>query len=205
MSELDSDLRGAVPVHEVDQPRERSLVLGPVHAGAARCDATFARHANHLCHDQRRAAQRLAAQVHKVEVADEPVDCGVHVHRRDDHAVGQLEVAQLERSEHRWHRRPAFVEPAIDLGHELGIARLEIPIGHAPASSEQVEGELERLLARVLRDVFEPLEACLRGCLRALDHRPSLGLVSDQGRIDARVLMQARRQRKRVLHRELGS
>src|ERR1700687_3383240 len=87
MAELDADFRGAVPVYEIDQPRERGLVLRPVHARAPGRDATLAGYADHLGHDQRGATQRFAAQVHEVEIADQSVIGGVHVHRRDDDAV----------------------------------------------------------------------------------------------------------------------
>ena len=204
MAELDPDLRRRVPVHEIDQPRERGLVLRLVHAGAPESDAAFPGDAHHLGHHQRRASERLAAQVHNVEVADQTVLGRVHVHRRDDHAIRELEVAQPERGEHRRHRLAASTEPAVDLGHELRIADLEIPVSHPPASGEQVESELERFLSRVLRDVLEPLQACLRRALRALDHRPALGFVGDQSCLHARVFVQACGQRERILHRELG-
>ena len=41
MAELDPDLRRCLPVHELDQPLESSLMLAPVHSGAPRCDAPF--------------------------------------------------------------------------------------------------------------------------------------------------------------------
>src|SRR4029077_807111 len=99
---------------------------------------------------------------------------------RDDDAIGQVEITQPEWSEHRWRRTTVFVEPAIDSGYKLGIANLEIPVSYPPAPGKQIECELERLLARVLRYVFEPLEACLRSSLHTLDHRPALSFVCDQ-------------------------
>src|SRR6266849_2462395 len=99
----------------------------------------------------------------------------------------------------------ALVEPAVVAGYELGIASIEIPVSHAPASGEQIEGELERLLPRVLRDVLEPLEACLRRSLCTLDHWPSLGLIGHQRLIHARVFVKTCSERKRILHRQLRS
>ena len=65
--------------------------------------------ADHLGHHQPGPAERLAAQVHEVEVAGHAVARRVHVHRRDDHPVGQLQAAQPERLE---HRRPHLRLPA---------------------------------------------------------------------------------------------
>ena len=177
MAELDADLRHGVLMNEGGQPRERRFVLRLVHPGATGCDSPFARHAHHLGHHQGRPSQSFAPQVHEVEVRDQPVLCGVHVHRRDDHAIGKLELAEAKRREHRRRRIVPVAEPAVDFGHKLRIAHLEVPVRHAAAAGEQVEGELERLLMRVLRDVLEPFEARLCGTLRALDHRPALGLV----------------------------
>ncbi len=139
-----------------------------------------------------------------MEVSDQAVIGVIHIHRRDDHAIGQLELAQADRHEHRWDRITPVVEPPIDPLDELWIARLEIRVRHAPASRQQVECELQRFLMGVLRDVLEPLETCLRGPLGALDHGPPLHLVGGERFIEARVFVEAGSQRERILHGELG-
>ena len=55
--------------------------------GAAGRDPALGGDAHHLGHHQPGAAERLAAQVHQVEVAGHAVLARVHVHRRDDDPV----------------------------------------------------------------------------------------------------------------------
>ena len=101
VAELGGHRAVAVAVREVDDPLPRVDVLGAVHARAPGRDPPDVRDADHLGVDERRAAERARPEVDEVEVRRRPVDRRVHVHRRDDHAVGQLERAQLERREHR--------------------------------------------------------------------------------------------------------
>src|SRR5699024_9634512 len=89
-------------VHEVADTRPRiSLFISPQSA-AARRDTTLGRRAHHFCHDQTGAAQSLAAQVYEVEVAGHSVGGDIHVHRRYDHAVRQLQFAAFAIAEAVW-------------------------------------------------------------------------------------------------------
>src|SRR5271154_5261706 len=62
-------------------------------------------------------------------------------------------------------------EPAVQPGHELGVTQPEVVVGDPAAAGHDVEGELVRVLVRVLADVLEPLQAGLRGPLGGRDHR----------------------------------
>ena len=75
-----------------------------IHAGAAGRDPSLGRDADHLGHHQSGAAERARAEVDEVEVARGPVDGGVHVHRRHDHPVGQLQPRAAQNGSE--HRRP---------------------------------------------------------------------------------------------------
>ena len=105
-----------------------------------------------------RAAQRLAAEVHEMKIADQSVNGRVHVHGGDDHAVGQLELFESNRGEHRGKRLAAVTEPRVDFRNEFRISQLEIPVSHAPAARKKVERKLRRLLVCVHADVLEPLQ-----------------------------------------------
>ena len=96
-------------------------------------------------------------------------------------------------------------EPPVHVGHELRVAQPQVVVGDPAAAGHDVERELVRVLVGVLADVLEPLQAGLRGPLGRGDHRPPLRLVRGQRRIHTRLLMQARRQRQRVLHGQLGA
>ena len=187
-----------------------ALLIGP-QPGASRRDASLWRDADHLGHDQAGAAERLGAQVGQVEVAGHPVYSDIHVHRGNDHAVDQLELTEPERVE---HRRPDLTvtvssslflpgEPGVDIGNECGVAQPQVVIGDAPASGEDVEGELLRLLIDILLDVLEPLQAGLGRALRRQHHGLSLFFVCCQGGADVIALVQARCEGERILHREL--
>ena len=63
VAQLDSDLRRAVGVDEVDDPRPGSLLFLAVKARAPRCDSRFRTDANHLGHDQTCAAECFTAEV----------------------------------------------------------------------------------------------------------------------------------------------
>ena len=146
-----------------------------------------------------------------------PSTGGVHVHRRDDHAVGQLQRAEPERAgtSAAGQRRPASgSRPAPPRaaanqrsmrGHELRVAQPQVVVGDPPAAGDDVERELLRRLLDVLADVLEPLQAGLRRALGGQHHRPALGLVRRQRRWHVGVLVQAGGEGQRVLHRQLGA
>ena len=81
-----------------------SSLYMPVQPGVMRASGGDA---GHLGDDEPRAAERAAAEVHQMEVVRRAVDRGVHVHRRDDDAVGERHPAQAKRREHRRWRRVA--------------------------------------------------------------------------------------------------
>ena len=188
------------------QPTTWSSRYSPPQPGR---DPALRGRADHLRHHEPGAADRPRAEVDEVEVAHGSVDRGVHVHRRDDDAVGQHEIAQAERQEHR-RDRPAAVralhgpgEVLVDARDEPGIAHAQVVVGDAAAARQQVEREHAGLLADVARDALEPLEARLRGALRALHDRPALVLVGGERGPDVAAVAERPREGDRVLHREL--
>src|SRR3989454_427995 len=217
VGELERDPGQRVPVDKVHDALPGGQVLGLVHARAARADPALAAHVGHLRHHQRRAAHRPRAQIDEVPVAGGPVLGRVLAHRRDDDAVGEHEVAQPERREHRRRGRlggdaeAALVsrlgrEPAVHRLHELGVADPEVLVGDAQAAREQAEGELDRFQPAVVAlGLLEPLEAHLGRPLRALHQRPPLVLVGRQGAGDLPVLLEGPAQRDGVFHGQLGA
>ncbi len=200
-------------VREPGDPPPGRLVFGRVHPGAARRDPALRRNADHLGHHQRGTACRLAAEMDQVEVGRRAIAGRVHIHRRDDDPVLELQVAQPDRLEHRRNdlarAQPAPLavgrEPRVDARGELRITQPQVLVGDPAAPGDDVEGELLGVLVRVLTEVLEPFQAGLRGALGGLDDRAALGLVGGQGGIDVGLLVQARGERQRVLHRQLGA
>ena len=212
VAELRANRCLAVLVGEPDDPPPRGDVLVAVHAAASGRDPPLRRDTDHLAHHQRRTTERPGAEVHEMEVARRPVDRRVHVHRRDDHPVLEVEVAETQRGEHRGTgARREIAEPGrefgIDRRHELRIAQAQVVVRHPPAPGQQIECELQPALVDELGQRLEPLERGLSRALGALDDRPPLGLVGIQCRSDARAQAGVRakrpRQRHRILHRQL--
>ena len=207
----DADLRVAVRVHEVDDRAPAGACSSRVQPGAAGRDAALRRDADHLGHHQPGAAERRAAQVDEVEVARQPVVGRVHVHRRDDDAVLQLQLAQPERSgtsaargsvgAARARRRTTRRRAATNAGSRSA----QVLVGDPAAAGEQVERELRRRPGR--RSARCPRTTRGSPARRAgcdSDDRPALLLVG--ARAPRRGLGCSCRhggERDRVLHREL--
>ena len=139
VAELGADPGVAVGVHEVDDPRPRGRVLVRVEAAAAGRDPPFARDADHLRHHQPGAADPARAEVDEVEVARRAVARGVHVHRRDDHAVASS--SSRRRNGVNIGGRRTAPKAASTASTNAGVAQLQLAVGDAPAAGEQVEGE----------------------------------------------------------------
>jgi hypothetical protein len=91
--ELDARL-AALGVQEVDHACQAGhVVVGP-EAHVAVADPPLGRHPGRLDDDQAEAAQREAAEVGQVVVADEAVGDRVLAHRCDDQTVGQGQAAE---------------------------------------------------------------------------------------------------------------
>ncbi|CAB4922794.1 unannotated protein [freshwater metagenome] len=198
---------------EVDDALPGLLLLVVPDAGAARGDASVGRGADHLGHDKPGAAERAGAEVDQVELAGDTVDGRVHVHRRDDNPVGELEIAKFEGQEHRRtdgrarrHSTASDVareQPVVDSADELRIAVAQVVVGDATAAGHHVEDELGGVLVDVLANLLEPDEARLRCALRALHDRQALVVVGLEGGFDGRLLEHAGGECQGVLHREL--
>ncbi len=174
-----------VGVHEVDDARPGRLVLVLVHPRAAGRDAPVRRDAGHLGEHQPRAALRARAEVDEVEVVRRAVAARVHRHRRDDDAVGQLQLAQPQRREHRRHgRRRAgpLGEPGLDPLDVGAVAQAQVVVAEPLAAGQQAVGELLGLEAGVAGDVLEPLGAVARGVLQPQHLDPRARLVLREAR-----------------------
>ena len=101
MAELAADFRVGFGVDEIDDALPRRFVRRRIHAGAARRDAAFRTDAGHLDADEAGAALGALAVMHEMPVGRTAVDRLVLRHRRDDDAILQPHVAELERREHR--------------------------------------------------------------------------------------------------------
>ncbi len=95
-------------------------------------------------------------------------------------------------------------EPPVHPRDELGVAQPQVVVGDPAAAGDDVERELLRVLAGVLADVLEPLQAGLRRALGGRDHGAPLRLVGRGRRRDVRLLVQAGCEGQRVLHRQFG-
>ena len=146
-----------------------------------------------------------------MEVIGQAVGGPVHVHRRDHDPVAQGQAAQPERLEHGRADLAGAVpavpfvpgEPAVHRVGELRVAQLQVAVGDPAAAGHDVERELERVLAGVLTEVLEPLQAGLRRLLGGEDDGAALRLVGREGTVDVGLLVQAGGQRECVLHRQL--
>jgi hypothetical protein len=67
-------------MHEVDDALPRVTMLRLIQAGTAHRDASFATDVGHLRHDQSGAANRTAAKVHHVPIADTAIISNVLTH-----------------------------------------------------------------------------------------------------------------------------
>ena len=86
--------RRALGVQEVDDPGQPGdLLVGP-QADVRVADPAVLGHPGRLDQHQPEAAEREAAEVHQVVVADDPVGDGVLAHRCDHETVTQREAAE---------------------------------------------------------------------------------------------------------------
>ena len=154
--------------------------------------------------------------MHQVPIVGRPVLRRVLTHRRNDHPIGQYQLAQPERREQRWRRRVAgdgatalssrlLSEPAIDPGHEGGIAGLEVVVTDPETPRQQVESKLRGFEVHVSLGVLEPFQADLGGALKAFNLRTASGLVGSQCRRDIRRVSQCLGQRDAVFHGKLAA
>ncbi len=97
-------------------------------------------------------------------------------------------AAQPERREHRRRRRPSARD-------EVRVAHPQLAVGDPAVRVSRLKANVRGSWLHVAPDALEPLEAALRGALRALDDRPALGLVGVECR--RRRLAPPRRARSR--------
>ncbi len=148
-----------------------------------------------------------------MEVARPSLGRGVHVHRRDDDAVGQFEFAEAKGLEHRRADIPGRMpgatlvpgEPSLNGVGEVRVAQPQVVERDTAAAGEDVERELQRFLVHKLAEVLEPLQAGLRGTLRRDDDGLALLLIRGERGGQVVGLVESGGECERVLHRELGA
>ncbi len=181
-----------------------------IHAGAARRDPSLRADAGHLDADEAGAALGALAVVHEVPVGRAAVDRLVLRHRRDDDAVLERHVAQLERREHRPpHVRAVAaglaLEPGFGALEPCLVAQPQVLVADALRARQQRIVELHRVEVEVALDVLEPLERIAGGRLQPQHLGAARILVFAERRRDARLAVQIAGERDRALHRELGA
>ena len=199
-------------MHEVHDALPVLGVCGRVQPRASERDARIGRDAHHLGHHQRRAAERAGTEVHQVEVVRRAAGGAVHVHRREDDAIRERQVAKPEWREHRRRRtrrlrarRRTAGEPALHPGHVPGVTQPKVLVADTLAAREQAVHELLGRQPDVALHVLEPLHRIARGILQAerLDHPLVLVALQCAGHVIR--FGDPPRQRDRVFHRELRS
>ena len=196
-----------VLVHEVDDAAPRVALRFVPEARAAGRDAPVRRDARHFTDHETGAAGRARAVVHEMPIVRHAVDRRVLRHRRHHDAIDELQVAQLERQE---HRRAAAIrdtctlrEATLDVADERRVAQFEIVVTDTLAAGQQAVRELQRLEMRVARDVLEPLHAIARGALQFERFELALLLIALQRAAHVAAARDLAAQRNRIFHREL--
>src|SRR6185312_5537570 len=162
VSELQTELRGAAGVDEIDDSAPGIALRLVPEAGASGRDPPLRRDAGHLRVDEPSAPERPVAVVHEVPIVRHPVRCAVLRHGRNHDTVGKCEPAKRERQE---HRRAAIAhavvarKPALVARDELHVPQLEVLMADALTAGEEAVGELLRGQTGVAPDVLEPFHA----------------------------------------------
>ena len=153
--------------------------------------------------------------MHQMEITEHAVLCRVHAHRRDDGAVCQFHLAQLERLEHRRHRlvdidiealvADLFRKRLVDLADEFRRAQREIIVGNRLGTGHDAERELHGIEIPEPVDMLEPDQRNVGGVLGLFDLLAPPLLVGLQRGVDRRRLRHRVSQRDRVFHRKLGA
>ena len=197
--------------------RNRRCASTPPRARAHTCRCSRAmmrpsgRHAGHLGVDEARAALGALAVVDEVPVGRAAVDRLVLRHRRDDDAVLQRQVAQLERREHRagapgrWRSAGLLLEPRLGALQPVLVAQAQILVADALRAGQQRIVELHRIEMEIALDLLEPFQRIARRRLQPQHFDPARVLVFLEGRLHGRLAVQVVGERDGALHRELGA
>lgn len=204
MGELDPEAGVGQQPGRLDDPPPGPLLLVVPEPRAVRGGPALGADGGHPGQHQRRAAERLRAELGGLEGARHAVDRRVGGQRRHHDPVAQRQPAELQGPE---HRRDAAVgaEPGVDRRDELRVPLAQTLVADPAAAGEQIEGELRGRLAGVAADALEPLQTGLGGALGGLHHRLALGLVGAQRLWNSGVFVQAGGERQGVLHGQLGA
>jgi hypothetical protein len=175
-------------------------------SGAARSDAPLGGNTGHFGVYEPGAAHGAVAVMNEVPIVRHAVLGAVLRHWGNHDAVGQFEVAELERQKHRRARlfgAAVGCQPAFVVRHEARIAQLQVFMADALAAREQAVGKLLRRQVRVARDVLEPLHPIARGALQLEHLDVTLLVVGAEGAVQAGAAGDVVSQRDGVFHGEL--
>ena len=195
---------------EIDDALPRRFVLRRIHAGAAGRDAAFRTDAGHLDADEAGAALGALAVMHEMPIGRAAVDRLVLRHRRNDDAVFQPHVAQLEWRE---HRPPHYVvagageplKPGFRAFEPVLVAQPQVLVADALRARQQRIVELHRIEMQIALDILEPLHRISRRRLQAQHFGAAGILVFCERRLHGRLAVQIVRHDDRALHGELGA
>jgi len=93
----------ALFVNETNDAPQRPDVIVTPDAEVLRTDAAFRQDRRRFCHDQSRATDRAAAEMHEMPVVSQPIGARVLTHGRDKDAAGKFDIANRQRIEQVSH------------------------------------------------------------------------------------------------------
>src|SRR5262249_47768177 len=93
----------ALLVNEMNDAPQRLDVSVTPDSEVLRTDAAFRQDRGRFCHDQSRATDGAAAEMHEMPVVGQAIGARVLTHGRDKDAVGKFDIANRERIEQVSH------------------------------------------------------------------------------------------------------
>ncbi len=126
MGDLHRDLDRRMGAHRLQHAAQRRFVLVRVQAEVVGCDASLRRDRGRFENQRAGAGQREVAQMDQVPVGGIALLRRVLAHRRDQDAVVELQIADLQRGKQCGHREPLLCSG----GYRLAVA------GHAGQTSQ---------------------------------------------------------------------
>ena len=222
MADLAADLGLGLGMHKIREPLPRRLVFGRIETGAAQGNPALGAHTSHLGIDQPGAALGAFGVMHEMPIGRAAVDGLVLRHGRDDDAVLELHVAQLEGREHRRAHGAIgvgtglFEEPFLGPLEPFRIPFAQVFMADPLAAGQHGVVQLHRVKIKVALHVLEPFDRVTRRRLQAqyleaagllvfLEGRRQIGVVGDVFRErDRRFQRQFRARADREMRRGRG-
>jgi hypothetical protein len=198
-------------VDELHDPCPGTRLFVAPDPGVGWRDPAFRGNTSHLGHHQTGTAHRTAAQMDQVPVVRHPVNGRVLVHRGHDNPIGEHQVANLERVEHRrdlgtYRDGRSVVRggvPTIDRGHVLRIPQAQVVVGDPLTTGEHAEDELLGLHVAIAVGTLEPLQTGLGRPLQTRHLGPPLRLIDFEGLLQRATFGKDPGEGDRIFHRQL--